>query len=333
MRRLREHRSLLRLLGVLGVLVGLGGGYAIYAAASATLPPPTFTAKPASSTLARTATFRFVERAHGHRRPPPVTFQCSFAHAWFKHCASPARFSNLAFGWHTFRVRARRVGKSELSRAATYRWFVKRPPLPTPQITSYPSNPTTSTTATFAFVDSRAGVMFRCRLDGGTWSACSSPAAYSGLGVGQHMFSVLAFDRAGQKSAVASYTFAVTPPVAGSGEPFTITGDAVGSLYPGAAATALAVKLSNPNSVPIYVTGMTATLESSGLPNGCAPSNFTIAQASIPAAGVEVPANGSVTLPTEGATAPSIQMIETGTNQDACEAATLTIGYSGSAHS
>jgi hypothetical protein len=40
-----------------------------------------------------------------------------------------------------------------------------------------------------------------------------------------------------------------------------------------------------------------------------------------------------VTLPAQGASPPSIGMVDSGTVQNACEAAHLTITYTGSAHS
>jgi len=36
-----------------------------------------------------------------------------------------------------------------------------------------------------------------CRLDGGSWAACSSPKGYSGLKKGSHVFRVRAVDEAG----------------------------------------------------------------------------------------------------------------------------------------
>ena len=48
---------------------------------------------------------------------------------------------------------------------------------------------------------------------------------------------------------------------------------------------------------------------------------------------VTVGVDGSVTLPAQGGTAPTLQMVETGSAQDACKGANLTLGYTGSAHS
>jgi hypothetical protein len=112
--------------------------------------------------------------------------------------------------------------------------------------------------------------------------------------------------------------------------PFSISGNVPNPLYPGAAAQAIALKVSNPNSVPIFVTALSANVQATGA-TGCNASWFQTAAATIPSAGISVPANGSVTVPT--ANDPTLKMLESGTNQDACIGAQLTLSYTGSAHS
>jgi hypothetical protein len=115
--------------------------------------------------------------------------------------------------------------------------------------------------------------------------------------------------------------------------PFTLSGNAGGLLYPGAAAQPVAVTLSNPNAVSISITSVTATLRPASLPSGCGSANFEITQSNISdMQAVQVPPGGSVTLPSQGATTPFIQMVDTGTNQDACQGTTVTLDYAGSAH-
>ncbi|MEN9980203.1 MAG: hypothetical protein ABIK38_07710 [candidate division WOR-3 bacterium] len=70
----------------------------------------------------------------------------------------------------------------------------------TPPITSldsFPPDPSNSNEATFTFSSNEPGSSFECRLDGGGWSVCNSPANYSGLGEGSHTFEVRAIDPAG----------------------------------------------------------------------------------------------------------------------------------------
>jgi len=201
---------------------------------------------------------------------------------------------------------------------------------PAPAITGSPANPTSATSATFTFTDSESGVAFQCQLDGGSWLACSSPSAYSGLSPGTHTFSVRALDGAGNVSSASQSSWQI---ITSTNKPFTITGNAPAVLYPGGASRPIDVTITNPNSQAIFVTSLTATTQSAGLPGGCAANSFQTTPASIPSAGVQVPANGSVTLPAQGGRAPSVQMVDTGANQDACQNATVTFSYTGSAHS
>jgi signal peptidase I len=98
---------------------------------------------------------------------------------------------------------------------------------PAPTISGGPANPTSSTSASFTFGDTEAGVSFECDLDGGGFAACTSPMAYSGLGQGSHTFQVRAVDAAGNASTSASATWIVdtTAPTA------TITFPGGGAKY------------------------------------------------------------------------------------------------------
>ncbi len=87
---------------------------------------------------------------------------------------------------------------------------------PTPTIDSAPPNPSATSTATLSFSDADPLVTFRCQIDGGAFSLCTSPASYSGLGDGSHTFGVKAVDVLLNESDVVSYTWSVdtTPPPA-----------------------------------------------------------------------------------------------------------------------
>jgi hypothetical protein len=81
--------------------------------------------------------------------------------------------------------------------------------LPAPAITGSPSNPTSSSSATFTFTDPQAGVKFRCSLDSSNFAACNSGITYGGLTQGSHTFRVEA--TSGSKtSSATSYTWRVT---------------------------------------------------------------------------------------------------------------------------
>jgi hypothetical protein len=81
---------------------------------------------------------------------------------------------------------------------------------PETSITTKPSNPTRSTSASLGFSSSEAGSTFQCKLDTSGFSACTSPKSYSGLTAGSHSFSVRAIDAAGNVDATpASYTWRI----------------------------------------------------------------------------------------------------------------------------
>ncbi|HEX9005557.1 MAG TPA: putative Ig domain-containing protein, partial [Blastocatellia bacterium] len=90
---------------------------------------------------------------------------------------------------------------------------------PDTTITSNPVNPTNSTSATFTFTGndgSGVGVAgFECKLDGGSFAACTSPQSYTGLADGQHTFQVRAIDTLGnadQTPATYMWTVDTTAP-------------------------------------------------------------------------------------------------------------------------
>ena len=66
----------------------------------ATAPNTTITSGPAARAKNRTPSLRFKSSE------PGSTFLCSLDGAQFKPCKSPKRLSQLAFGAHTFRVKA-----------------------------------------------------------------------------------------------------------------------------------------------------------------------------------------------------------------------------------
>ena len=145
---------------------------------------------PSGATTETNATFTFeVPAGYG----PP---ECSLDGGPFDGCVSPRTYSNLPLGNHTFTVRATTMTRIPTTDSDMRSWTIVAapPPKPAPEttITSGPANPTNATTASFAFTASIAGSTFKCRIDGGIFAACTSPAAYSGLTEGSHTFEVFA---------------------------------------------------------------------------------------------------------------------------------------------
>ena len=156
-------------------------------------PAPTIQSGPANPTNQTSAHFLFTDSQSG------VTLWCSLDSPTFTLCSSPQDYTGLAAGDHSFKVQAR--SGTQTSANTEYKWKIDVTPPPAPQITAQPTDPTTSTAASFTFKDSEGGVTFLCSLDGAAYAACTSPKAYSGLGVGLHTFGVEAQDAAGNVSA------------------------------------------------------------------------------------------------------------------------------------
>jgi hypothetical protein len=79
-----------------------------------------------------------------------------------------------------------------------------------------------SARATFSFVANETDARFQCRLDGGVFSACTSPTIYNGLATGSHSFAVRAIDLAGNVDATpAGHSWRAKPPKGMAGLMFT----------------------------------------------------------------------------------------------------------------
>jgi hypothetical protein len=79
-------------------------------------------------------------------------------------------------------------------------------------ITLAPGATASSDSARIEFRADEAGSSFSCRLDGGADAPCASPSVLTGLGVGEHVFSVRATDKAGNTGKPASVSWTYTPP-------------------------------------------------------------------------------------------------------------------------
>lgn len=143
-----------------------------------TVPTVLITARPHAVTTRTNGDFEFETNKSG------FTFQCSLDGGAPAACSSPAALTGLAAGDHTFHVDALDQD-SQVVDSATYEWTILAA-APEVTITESPASVSGSSTAAFQFNSDQAAASFECRLDGGAWQSCTSPAAFTGLGDGSH---------------------------------------------------------------------------------------------------------------------------------------------------
>ena len=153
--------------------------------ASSTGDQVMITSGPPASTTSTSATFEF-SLAAGFEAP-----ECSLDNGPFVGCASPKTYNGLALGDHSFTVKATKDGRVPVTDSDTRDWTIIAPP-PETTITSGPPAATKETAAALTFTATIAGATFKCRLDGGAYAPCSSPATYQGLAQASHTFEVFA---------------------------------------------------------------------------------------------------------------------------------------------
>jgi CSLREA domain-containing protein len=183
--------------------------------ADSVAPSTTITQSPANGAASTVATFRF-SGSDNSTPGPGLQFECAIDGGAFAPCASPASYSDLAVGQHSFSVRAIDAAGNRDLTPATHTWTIAAPAVDTtpPQTTidSGPEAVTDRTSATFAFSANETGATFECSLDGVVYTTCVSPQEYSGLSVGPRTFSVRAIDAAGNADpSPATYAWEVTP--------------------------------------------------------------------------------------------------------------------------
>jgi PKD domain len=200
-------------------------------------PPDTELASgPDTTSYATTAKFYFSSH------DTEATFHCSLDGSTPESCTSPAKYSGLTLGSHTFEVQAV-DGNSVDPTGANQTWTIN---LPDTKILSGPDNPTTETGASFSFSSDAkdADLTFQCSLDFAAPSPCSSPINYSDLKQGKHTFTVQAVNDVGTPDPTgASETWVIhgTGPLTAELSPSSdqvltgqqVTLDASGSSSPG----------------------------------------------------------------------------------------------------
>ena len=164
------------------------------------------------STPLRRASPRAARRTWRSRAPTGGSgvagYQCELDGAGYACCAGPIDYSGLGDGPHSFAVRAiDNVGNVDAS-PATASWTVDATPPPPPLITQAPSDPSAEPNPTLLFTDSDPTAVFRCQLDGGSFTDC--PGSFSAaLADGPHVFGVKAIDPALNESTVTTHSWTV----------------------------------------------------------------------------------------------------------------------------
>ncbi|RIK43124.1 MAG: hypothetical protein DCC58_10080, partial [Chloroflexi bacterium] len=177
-----------------------------------TAPETTISGAPSAVSASNAATFTFT----GSDAQGVAGFECALDGAAFSACSSPLGLSGLADGAHTLQVRAIDTAGNIDATPASHTWTVDTV-APDTAINGGPPSVSGSTTASISFSGSDAnGVAgYECALDGGAYSACTSPVALSGLAEGAHTLRVRAIDTAGRvdaSPAVHAWTTDLTPP-------------------------------------------------------------------------------------------------------------------------
>jgi hypothetical protein len=172
-----------------------------------TPPQTTITSPTDPATTTDSPSFQFAASESG------ATFQCSLDNGAFAACTSPASYTALAAGTHVFAVKASDSLGNVDATPATFTWTATDSTPPDTSLAGGPSGTVAVKDASFTFTATESG-SFECSLDAGAWSACVSPASYTGLADGAHTFSVRGRDAAGNVDptpASRSWTIATAP--------------------------------------------------------------------------------------------------------------------------
>ena len=159
---------------------------------------------------------------------------------------------------------------------------------PETTIDSGPTGLTNDATPTFTFSSNEATSTFRCRVDSGTFAACSSPHTTATLSTGAHTFEVRATDDAGN-----------TDPTAAA-RPLTVDTAAPSAPVLSATSPSSPANNNSPKVMGTAEAGSTVTLYRAPSAADCTPANLlaadTAAALASPGIAVVVPDNSTTTL-------------------------------------
>ena len=152
------------------------------------------------------------------------TLSCSINGGEYGSCAG-LEMNGLTDGAYSVSVTAT-DGAGNTSAPATASWTVDTAAPSAPQLSGAPASLTSSKSASIS-ATAEEGATLTCSIDGGDYSACTSPVTRSDLADGPHSVAVKATDAAGNTSsaATASWTVDASAPAAPqlSGAPSALT--------------------------------------------------------------------------------------------------------------
>jgi subtilisin-like proprotein convertase family protein len=202
--------------------------------------PADFTAPETTIESGPTGTIDTASATFGFSASEQAAFECKLDGGSYSPCTSPAIYTSLADGSHTFAVRATDPAGNVESSPKTRSFTVNTPTGPAGPSDPDPSDPKDpgdgvaagadrvapkvavadarvkrakrSATVTFVATDETtpaARLTTTCALDGGPAAPCTSPATFKRLKPGRHTVEVRATDAAGNRSDAAVATFKV----------------------------------------------------------------------------------------------------------------------------
>ncbi len=146
-----------------------------------TAPQTTIGTKPPALSASATANFT------ASSDESPVTFECKVDGGAWAACPDPITFTGLADGSHTVLIRAVDAAGNADASPASDTWTIDTT-APDTAIDTHPAAQTSTATADFTFSSADGTATFECRLDGGAWTACTSPKQLTALTDGSHTF-------------------------------------------------------------------------------------------------------------------------------------------------
>jgi hypothetical protein len=166
-----------------------------------------FTSTPTVPTISSSAAFQFT----GSGGTAPRTFECKLDAEVFSACISPKTLLNLAFGSHTFSVRAVDATGAVDQTPVSFTWTRDEFVRPVATITDGPGAAAGATVnsrdAVFVYSTADcAACQIQCRIDSLPLQNCGATTqTFTALLAGTHTFYVKAISNSGQQSDEASY--------------------------------------------------------------------------------------------------------------------------------